>query len=116
MTELGYFAPTSAGTQGEPTSPRRAAWRAAITVLATILGPPLALFAAFAASIVWSGCFMTCEGSDHLTGGLLWVLALGLLAAGPVLAATVMRSRTATMVTSAVGVGVVVLVVVPLLG
>ena len=67
------------------TSPARPApWRTVLVVLVAGVGAPGAAVAAFAAAVVWSGCFIGCSGGgDHLAGGLLGLLALGLLAAGP---------------------------------
>ena len=80
----GYFPP--------PPS-RPALWKVLLTVVVAVIGPPAAALTAFFAAVTWSGCFIECSSSgDHLAGGLLCVLAIGLLLAAPVLAATLLRS------------------------
>jgi hypothetical protein len=78
-----------------PAAPARETVGKVLTVLASVFGPPAAVVAAFFASIEWSGCFIECNSAtdtpDHLTGGLLWLLALAFLTAGPVLAAVLVR-------------------------
>ncbi len=59
-------------------------WRTALVVLLSAVAAPAAGLAAFAAAITWSGCFLSCEEPDRVAGGLLWLLVLGLLSAGPV--------------------------------
>ena len=68
-----------------------------LTVLASVVGPPAAAFAAFVAAITWSGCFIECssyDDGDRTTGALLGLLAVALLLAAPVLAATLVRRWT----------------------
>ena len=68
-------------------------WRYVVTALGAVAGPPLGLFAAFAASVRWTGCFLSCNGRpDHLGGGLLGLLAAALLMAGPALSIWLLRS------------------------
>lgn len=66
-----------------------------LTVLASVVGPPAAILAAFAGSITYRGCFIDCNEAtdhpDHLTGALLLALAALLVVAGPLLAATLVR-------------------------
>ena len=80
---------------GPPTPPPPSARESVgkvLTVLASVLGPPAAAFAGFVGLITWSDCFLECGGQpDHLEGGLLVALALGLLLAGPLLAAVLVR-------------------------
>jgi hypothetical protein len=86
------------------TTTARPVWKVIATVLVAVVAPPAALVAAFVSWITWSGCFMTCDGEqpNPLLGGLLGVLALGLLASGPLLAWVLLRSR-AWVVGSVVG-------------
>ena len=86
------------------TTPRQAAarpttWRVVLVVLACLAGPPAAVVAAFAAVIVWTGCFLSCDagGGDHLAGGALGLLAGALLVLGPVLAWLLVRSGRAVV-------------------
>jgi hypothetical protein len=83
MTQTGYFPPVPA---------QRPVWRTVVTVLTILLGPPAAAVAGFAALVTWSGCFLSCSQPNHVTGGLLGLLAAGLLLSGPVLATALMRS------------------------
>lgn len=96
MTQTGYFAPPS------PTSHRPAIWRIVLTVVVAVLGPPSAAVAGFAAAVTWSGCFLSCTGTNHGAGFLLGLLALFLLASGPVLAWVLLRSSVWVAATIAV--------------
>ena len=97
----GYFASTApASAVPAPTAsaprPRRTGWRIAVVALATAIACPAAALAAFAATITWSGCFFSCSATpDHLGGGLLGLLAMFLLLAGPILAWLLFRSGRA---------------------
>jgi hypothetical protein len=86
MTQTGYFAPPSLASH------RPAIWRIVLTVVVAVFGPLSAAVAGFAAIITWSGCFLSCTGANHGGGFLLGLLALGLLASGPVLAWVLLRS------------------------
>ncbi len=86
MTQTGFVAPPSQASH------RPAIWRIALTVVVALLSPPAAAVAGFAAAITWSGCFLSCTGTNHGGGFLLGLLALFLLAAGPVLAWVLLRS------------------------
>jgi len=93
------------------TSPNRTEpWRVVLVALACVLAPPPAVVAAFAAAIVWSGCFIECTGDsgDHLTGGALGLLAVALLLLGPGLAWLLLRRWTAVALAAG---GVVALLV-----
>jgi len=67
-------------------------WRIALTVVVAVVGPPTAAVLGFVAAVTWSGCFISCTGANHGGGFLLGLLALCLLAAGPVLAGVLLRS------------------------
>ena len=93
------------------TSPSRTEpWRVVLVALACVLTPLPAAVAAFAAAIVWSGCFLECtdESGDHLTGGALGLLAVALLLLGPALAWLLLRRWTAVALAAG---GVVALLV-----
>lgn len=94
MTQTGYFAPPSLASH------RPAIWRIVLTVVVAVLGPPSAAVAGFAAAVTWSGCFLFCTGANHGGGFLLGLLALGLLASGPVLAWVLLRSSVWVAVTT----------------
>ena len=80
------------GPPAPPPSTVRETVGKVLTVLASVFGPPAAAASAFFGLIVWSDCFIGCSGHpDHVQGGLLLALALVLLLAGPVLAATLVR-------------------------
>jgi hypothetical protein len=98
MTQTGYLPPVPAP---------RPVWRAVVTVLASVVGPPAGAVAGFLSAITWSGCFLSCHEPDHVRGGLLGLLALALLLSGPVLAAALMRS--ARWVAAAIAAPVVLL-------
>lgn len=78
-------------------SPGRTLLRVVLALVLVLAGVLAAAVTAFFAAITWSGCFLSCEpgGGDELAGGLLGLLAVALLVAGPVLARVVWR-RTAT--------------------
>ena len=84
------------GPPTPPPSTTRESVGRVLTILASVFGPPAAAFTAFCAAITWSGCFIECSQphGDHTTGGLLWLLAVALLLAGPVLAASMVRRAT----------------------
>ena len=68
-------------------------WRYVVTALVAVVGPPLGLFAGFIAWVGWNDCFLSCQGHpDHLGGGLLGLLAVALLLAGPALSIWLLRS------------------------
>jgi hypothetical protein len=78
-----------------PPAPR-SAWpvvRAVLAVLALVGCVPLALLAAFVSAVTWSGCFISCSGTNHPAGAALALLAAALLATGPLLTAALYRSR-----------------------
>ena len=97
MTDTGYFAPPPAPAAVSV----RPVWRTVVTVFAAVFGPPAALVSAFLALVTWAGCFLDChdQRGDHLTGGLLALLAVGLLVSGPACALTLMRSGRAVLLT-----------------
>lgn len=101
---------------GPPTPPpsRTATVGKVLTVLFSVVGPPAAAIAAFIAAITWTGCFIECtdSGGDHLGGGLLGALAVALLLAAPVLAATLVRKAAWVLGAIAVPVVEVLLLVV----
>ncbi len=86
MTDTGYFAPSPVASH------RPAIWRIVLTVVVAVVAPPAAAVLGFVAVVTWSGCFISCTGADHTGGFLLGLLALSLLAAGPVLAWVLLRS------------------------
>jgi hypothetical protein len=97
MTDVGYLP--------APLVSRPAPWRVAVTTVVALLGPPAAAFVTFAASITWTGCFIECNidhRPNHPVGALLYLLAIALLLAGPVLAGWLLRSRTAVALAVAV--------------
>ena len=90
----GYFGATVEAPTGNLPGPRRrpapapvalsrVAWRAVVSVLATVAGVGGAMVAAFAAAVTWSGCFLSCQPGNHPLGAALGVLTVLLLAAGP---------------------------------
>jgi hypothetical protein len=95
-----------------PTPPRtREAVGKVLTVLAAVLGPPAAAVTGFFGLITWSDCFIECSGNpDHLGGGLLIAVAIALLLAAPLLAATLVRRATWVLAAIAVPVLEVLLV------
>ena len=68
-------------------------WRTVLVTLLTAACLPAAAVSGFFADVVWTGCFFSCEQPDHLRGGLLWLLTLVLLAAGPVAGGRLLRRR-----------------------
>ncbi len=88
-----------------PTPRHLQPWRIVLVVLACIASVPAAVIAAFAAAIVWSGCFIECteDSGDHLTGGALWLLTAALFLLGPALAGLLLR-RWAAVALAAGGV------------
>ncbi|MDT7538163.1 MAG: hypothetical protein QOI82_1748 [Actinomycetota bacterium] len=89
-----------------PTAGRPAAWRVALTTVMALVGPPMAGFFAFWATVTWTGCFIDCnDATDHpnpLGGGLLYGIAVALLLSGPLLAGFLLRSAKAVALTLAV--------------
>ena len=84
-----------------PVEPARdEAWRVVLVVLGCLFGPGAAAFAGFFGLITFTGCFLSCDGAaaDPLAGGLLLVLALGLLLSGPLLAWALIRRASAVLV------------------
>jgi hypothetical protein len=67
--------------------------RAILSVFLVLAGVLGFVVAGFAALVTWTGCFIECTGENHRDGGLLGVLAVVLLAAGPALVALLYRSR-----------------------
>ena len=96
----GYGVPTVPVPTATATAPRRSVAAVIGTVVFTALSIPAALVAAFAAAVTWSGCFISCTGPDHVAGALLWLLVVAILSAGPALAAGVLRTRKAVIVTA----------------
>ena len=81
----------------QQTSPvHGSAWRvvrvifAVFALLAGLLG---FVMAGFAGIVTWTGCFIECTGGNHRDGGLLMLLAVVLLGAGPAVVAGLYRSR-----------------------
>ena len=66
-----------------PVALSRVAWRAVVSVLATVAGVVGAMVAAFATAITWSGCFLSCRPGNHPLGAALGILTVLLLAGGP---------------------------------
>ena len=95
-------------------APRRSAWpvlRAILAVFVVLAGILGFLVSGFIALIVWSGCFIECTGGDRPEGGLLALLAVALLFAGPGIVAALYRSRVWLWVAvSAAGLGTALLV------
>ena len=96
------------------TSPHRTeGWRIVLVVLASLLGPPAAVVAGFAAEIEGSGCFIECNAAtdqpNPIAGFLLGLLALTFALAGPVLAWILLRSWVGVSLALVPAVGVVVL-------
>lgn len=106
----GYFAPTLEAPVaigrpvGSTPGPRRrpapapvalstVAWRAVVSVLATVAGVGGAMVAAFATAVTWSGCFLSCRPGNHPLGAALGILTVLLLAAGPWCAARLFGLR-----------------------
>ena len=90
----GFLAPTLETPTGNLPSPRRrpapapvalsrVAWRAVVSVLATVAGVGSAMVAAFATAVTWSGCLLSCRQGNHPLGAALGILTVLLLAAGP---------------------------------
>src|SRR3954452_20824204 len=82
----------------QPAQPakRPSAWpvlKAILAVLVILIGTVGFVVAGFVALIVWSGCFIECEGGNPLDGGALALLAIFLLAGGPAINAAMYRSR-----------------------
>jgi hypothetical protein len=67
--------------------------RAFLSVGAVLAGIAGFVVAGFIAIIVWTGCFLSCTGEDHVGGAALGLLAVASLAAGPGLVALMYRSR-----------------------
>ena len=92
------------------------AWRvvrALLSTFAVVVATICALIAAFASAVTWSGCFIECTGGNHRDGGLLALLAVGLLASGPAAVAALYRSRVWVMIAEATtAVGAVLLMLV----
>jgi hypothetical protein len=87
--------------------------RALLSTAALVVATICALIAAFASAITWSGCFIECTGGNHRDGGLLALLAVGLLASGPAAVAALYRSRVWVMIAEATtAVGAVLLMLV----
>lgn len=85
----GFFATTLEA----PVALSRVAWRAVVSVLATVAGVGGAMLAAFATAITWSGCLLSCQSANHPLGAALGVLTVLLLAAGPWCTARLFRLR-----------------------
>ena len=90
----GFFAPTLETPTGNlpggrrrpapaPVALSRVAWRAVVSVLATVVGVGGAMVAAVATAVTWSGCFLSCRPGNHPLGAALGVVTVLLLAAGP---------------------------------
>jgi low affinity Fe/Cu permease len=86
---------------------RPATWRLLLVALTSVAGAPAGVVGAWIAAVVWSGCFIECSGGDHLQGGALWLLAIALLLAGPVLAWLLLRRAVAVLASVAAGVATV---------
>ena len=92
-----------------PTQPSRArpsAWpifKVLLSVAAVLGGVIGALVAAFFSTVTWSGCFIDCSGANHPAGAALALLAVGLLAGGPLVVAALYRSRAWVWVGAATG-------------
>jgi len=56
------------------------AWRVLAIVASAIVTWSAAFVAAFATIVIWTGCFMDCQGSNHVGGFLLGLLTLDLVA------------------------------------
>jgi hypothetical protein len=78
---------------------------AVAAVVASLLG---ALVAAFIAAITWSGCFIACTGENHAGGAALGVLAVLILAAGPVVVKALYSGAAWLRTAGWVGAGVLV--------
>jgi hypothetical protein len=102
------------GPPAPPPSTANATVGKVLTVLFSVVGPPAAAFLGFLAAITWTGCFIECSDSrgDHLSGGLLGALAVAVLLAAPVLAATLVRRAVWVLGAIAVPVAEVLLLVV----
>ena len=80
----GSFAPTlQTSVVNPPVTLSGVAWRAVVSVLATVVGVGGAMVAAFSAAVTWSGCLLSCQPGNHPLGAALGVLTVLLLAAGP---------------------------------
>ena len=80
----------------QPSPARPSAWpvfKVLLSVAAVLIGGIGAVVAAFFAVITWSGCFLACTGTNHPAGGALALLAIGLLAGGPLTVSALYRSR-----------------------
>lgn len=77
--------PTGGGA-AQPRTPAGTAWRVVLVGVISLLSAGAGVVVAFIAAITWSGCFLSCTGENHVGGALLGLLALALVAAGPVLA------------------------------
>jgi hypothetical protein len=107
---------TSPSVYATPKPGPSVAWRVVRALLSTaalVVATISALIAAFASAITWSGCFIECTGGNHRDGGLLALLAVGLLASGPATVAALYRSRVWVMIAEATtAVGAVLLMLV----
>lgn len=77
------------------TSSAKSGWplvRAFLAVTATVAGTAGAVVTGFIAVIVYSGCFISCEGGNHAGGAALALLAVASLASGPLATSGLYRS------------------------
>ena len=109
MTDLRY-----GGASPSPTSPSPAAaprlpaplpgWVVPVKVLTSmaLVGSFLAAaaVAGFIATIVYSGCFLSCTGRNEVGGLLLWALAAVLVLAGPALSVLMWRTARSVQATA----------------
>jgi hypothetical protein len=100
----------------QPAKPTaRSAWpvlRAVLAVFLVLAGVAGYVVAGFVSLVVWTGCFIECEGGNPLDGGALALLAIVLLAGGPVINAAMYRSRVwlwVAALAAAIGTAILVL-------
>ena len=85
-------------------------WRIILVALTCLLSPPAAVIAGFAGYFFYSDCIFECTpgSGDHLGGGLLLLLAVARLVAGPVMAWLLLRRWLAVALAAAGVVAVLV--------